>query len=159
MQSKRSQSEAGPNKYCTFTPLFYHTHKSSTKLIEMAVIALEEMEFYAYHGYYAQENKFGGYYLVDVYLNTNFETAAQHDQLSGTINYEVVYEICKNEMLESSNLIEHVALRMLDKIAENFTEVKKIKVRVSKLNPPLPGKLKRTFVEIEKNFEEVEKML
>ena len=119
----------------------------------MAVIALEEMEFYAYHGYYSQEKKFGGYYWVDVYLHTNFEKAAQTDQLSGTINYETVYSICQTEMAVSSHLIEHVAERILQKIADNFSEIEQIKVRISKLNPPLPGKLKRTFVEMQKTFE------
>lgn len=119
----------------------------------MAVIALEEMEFYAYHGYYSQEKKFGGYYLVDVYLHTDFQDAAENDQLSGTINYETVYSICQTEMKTSSHLIEHVAARILQKTAAEFQQINYIKVRVSKLNPPLPGKLKRTFVELEKNFE------
>jgi len=118
----------------------------------MAVIALEEMEFYAYHGFYPEENKIGGYYLVDVYLETPAEIATKKDELSGTINYETVYSICKTEMQVISKLIEHVAQRIFDNIHQKYASLQSLKVRVSKLNPPLGGKLARTFIEIEKKF-------
>ena len=38
----------------------------------MAVIALEGMRFFAYHGFYPEENIIGTNYVVDVYITADF---------------------------------------------------------------------------------------
>ena len=54
----------------------------------MAKIALEGMRFHAYHGFYNEERKIGGYYTVDVYIETSLPRSAFQDDLTGTVNYE-----------------------------------------------------------------------
>ena len=116
-------------------------------------LAVEGMEFYAYHGYYEEERIIGGEYVVDVYLKLAAKDAAlQKDELSGTFNYERVLEICSRQMRQPSKLIEDVAARILDEVAKSGNGLSFAKVRVSKLNPPLAAKVKRTFVELEKVF-------
>lgn len=119
----------------------------------MSLIALEGMEFYAYHGYYAEEQIIGGQYTVDVYLSTNFDIAAEKDELSGTINYETVFAITQRVMQKPSKLIEHVAQQILTQIIALKTDFKHIKVRVSKWNPPFISKVERTYIEVERYFE------
>lgn len=114
----------------------------------MSKVALEGMQFYAYHGFYEEEQLVGGYFVVDVYVETNIMGAAQMDDLGGTVNYETVYFICKMEMKKTSRLIEHVAQRILDKLDEVLARTSSITVRLSKLNPPLGGKVARSFVEV-----------
>ena len=118
----------------------------------MAVIALEGMKFYAYHGFYPEENKIGGYFVVDVYMEADFEDAAKKDALDGTIDYEKVYNICAKAMQKTVKLIETVGLRIFEEIQALSSQLKSLKVRISKLNPPLGGAVERTFVEIEKKF-------
>ena len=54
----------------------------------MSQIALEGMRFYAYHGFYEEEQIIGNNYVIDVYIKTNFSEAAETDDLYKTINYE-----------------------------------------------------------------------
>jgi dihydroneopterin aldolase len=115
----------------------------------MSKVALEGMQFYAYHGYYEEERLIGGYFVVDVYIDTNFALAAQTDELSGTVNYETVYFICRMEMKRPSKLIENVAQRIHSKLSDVFTRASGILVRISKLNPPLGGPVNRSYVEVD----------
>lgn len=106
------------------------------------------MEFYAYHGYYPEEQLTGGRYRVDVVLTTDFSGAATGDDLAGTIDYEDVYRITGAVMQQPSKLIEHVAQRILDQILEQCLAAEQVTVRVSKLNPPVKGLVDRVYVEL-----------
>ena len=106
------------------------------------------MRFYAYHGFYKQEQKIGQYYLVDVYVHTDFEQAAEEDSLYATINYETIYLATKIEMNKSAYLLETLATRITDSLKNKFAHIEEIRVRVSKLQPPLGGEVKRTYVEV-----------
>lgn len=116
----------------------------------MGEIAIEGMLFYAHHGYYREEQVIGGQYKVDVYMQTDFQQAAMLDKLEMTIDYEKIYTIVKEVMTEKSHLIEHVALRIIEKVTAENLNISSIKVRVSKINPPVKGTVNRVFVELEK---------
>lgn len=116
----------------------------------MGKIFIDGLEFYAFHGYFDEEQKIGGKYIVNVELGTNFDKAAQNDDLQGTINYADVAQVVEEEIHIKSKLIEHVAGRIINRLFEEFHEVKSIKVKVSKINPPLGLKLNSVSVELEK---------
>ena len=115
----------------------------------MATITLENMEFYAYHGCFAEEQIIGTRFLVDLFLETDTAEAEKSDDLSTTVNYQAVYLLVKKEMEHKSKLLEHLARRILDKIALTYPEVSSAKIKVSKMNPPLGGKLERVSVELD----------
>ena len=71
-------------------------------------VILEGLEFHAYHGIYPHERSSGNKFELDVIVETEFREAAFHDHLSGTINYEEVYAIVKEEMAKPSKLLERV---------------------------------------------------
>lgn len=110
------------------------------------VIKIQGMEFYAYHGYYPEEQERGGWYKVDVTLETEIIKAAQYDELSGTFNYEMVYEIVKKEMEHSCKLIEHLAYNIVIALQKHVEGYKNLEVTVHKLLPPLPGKVEEASV-------------
>lgn len=112
-------------------------------------IAVEGIRLYAYHGCLDEEAKIGGNYIVDVYMETDFTEAAKTDDLTKTIDYCVIYEISKKEMAIRSKLIEQVADRIYKNIQKTFPSLKKIRVKVTKLSPPMNGNVERVFVEIE----------
>lgn len=114
----------------------------------MSKVALEGMQFFAFHGYYEEERLMGTYFIVDVYVDTNFMMAASTDDLGGTVNYETIYFICRVEMKRTAKLIETVAQRIHNKLSGLFTSASGITVRISKLNPPLGGPVTRSFVEV-----------
>ncbi len=118
----------------------------------MGLIALEGMEFYSYHGFYKEEQLIGGEYIVDVYLHTDFDRGASDDILDGTVNYETIFRIVKVEMNKNSKLLESIAQRIVHSIINICTSIQRIRVKLTKKNPPLGAKVKQAFVEIEENY-------
>ena len=114
----------------------------------MGKIVLEGMEFYAFHGYYEQETKIGNRFVVDIEIQTDLQKPAQTDKLSQTINYEIVYDMVKNEMAKPSKLIEHIGYRIKTALQDRFPAIDNLLVRISKYNPPMGGKITRTYVEL-----------
>ena len=116
----------------------------------MGSIHLEKMEFYAYHGHYEVEKVIGTKFMVDITIETNLDKAGETDNLEDTINYQEVYRLIQEVMKEKSNLIEHVAKNILDALYTHFKHIDKIVVKLSKMNPPLGGKLKCVSVTMER---------
>jgi 7,8-dihydroneopterin aldolase/epimerase/oxygenase len=115
----------------------------------MGKILLEEIEFYAYHGYFPEEQKIGGKYLVNIELEADFGHAARTDNLESTINYAQVYEIVRSEMNISSKLIEHVAGRILKAMFDEFERLDFARIKLTKVNPPVEGQLKSVAIILE----------
>jgi len=105
----------------------------------MGQIALEGLEFFAFHGYYDEEQKIGNKYGVDLHLKTDLHAAGASDKLAATDNYEVLYRLVLAEMQLPARLLEHLAHRILDRIMSEFPQVRRGQVSVSKFNPPLGG--------------------
>ncbi|MCK9450763.1 MAG: dihydroneopterin aldolase [Bacteroidales bacterium] len=107
----------------------------------MSVISIEGMEFFAYHGCFAEEQLIGTWFVVDLFLHVDTTSAEQSDKLQETVNYMAVYQVVKKEMMVNSNLLEHVGRRILNTIKTEFKTVEKASVKVRKMNPPLGGKM------------------
>ena len=122
----------------------------------MGQIALEGMEFFAFHGYYDEEQKIGNKYGVDLYIKTNLLAAGETDKLPLTVNYEVLYRLVAEEMRAPARLLEHVAHRVLDRIMAELPHVRKVSISVSKFNPPLGGICQRARVTLVKRRKKAE---
>lgn len=99
------------------------------------------MEFFAYHGCFKEEQIIGTKFRVDLTIEADVDEAANNDDLHLTINYLSVYQMIKKQMEIKSKLLENVGKRILDELYVQFPGVIKAEVKVSKLNPPLGGKL------------------
>lgn len=105
----------------------------------MGSILLEEMEFFAFHGYYEEEQKIGNKYSVTLRVETNFVNGAKNDDLAGTINYEGLYAIVKQVMGTPSKLLEHLGQQIIEKIQADYGSQTEVEVSISKHNPPIGG--------------------
>jgi len=113
----------------------------------MGKITIEEMEFYAFHGHYQEEQIVGNRFLVDLDLQTDLSVPADSDKLGDALNYQKVYQIIKKEMKRTkSNLLENIGKRMLDALFQEMEGIQKAKIRVRKLNPPMGGPIKSVGV-------------
>lgn len=121
----------------------------------MDILALEGMEFFANHGYYSHEKENGGNYEVDVFLNLDLQKAGLSDDLEDTVNYETIYAIVEEVMNDSKNLIEHIAYQIVEQIALQFTEIESVRVKVTKLLPPLKGKVQKSTVELHRDIQDL----
>ncbi len=114
----------------------------------MGIISLEGMEFFSYHGCFTEEQIIGTRFIVDLNFETDTSPAEISDDLKQTINYQTVYRLVKKEMDIKAHLLEHVARRILKAVTNAFPEIKSANVKVSKLNPPLGGKIDKVSVTI-----------
>lgn len=107
----------------------------------MGLIQIENMEFYSFHGHFKEERIVGNKFLVDLTIETDMNIPAGSDNLKDAVNYQRIYEIVKQQMEFKSHLLEHIAGRILDSIYAEMSGITKITVKVSKLNPPMGGKI------------------
>ncbi len=112
-------------------------------------IEINGIKVYAFHGCLEEEGRIGGNYIVDVCITTDFSSAAQTDSLSETIDYVVINRLVKEEMGIRSKLIEHVGQRIIDRIKREVSTIEKLRVKVTKLCPPINGDVDNVAIIIE----------
>lgn len=110
------------------------------------IVGLQDVEFYAFHGYYDEERKMGNHFIVNTHVEITANLFTSED-LTSTINYQDIYTICKNEMDNPQKLLETVASNILNKYKTNFQSMKTAYIKINKLQPQLGGKLHSSFVE------------
>jgi dihydroneopterin aldolase len=115
----------------------------------MAIIELEEMEFHAYHGCFKEERIVGNAFLVKFSFETGSSKAEITDDIADTVNYQTVYSLIKEEMGKPSHLLEHVGRRILNSVCKSFPSINYAKVKVSKMNPALGGKVRCVSVSLD----------
>jgi len=113
-------------------------------------INLNNIRVYAYHGCLPEETKIGSDYRVDISVDANLDISAKSDELSDTVDYVHLNKIVKEEMAIASKLLEHVAKRIIDRIFSELEMVKKAKVKVAKVNPPLGGDVEDVNITLSK---------
>ncbi|MCH7535735.1 MAG: dihydroneopterin aldolase [Bacteroidetes bacterium] len=112
----------------------------------MGRIALEGMRFYSHQGFYKEERTIGGKYVVDISFDLDFTKASATDELSGTINYEEVYELVKEIMMTNVKLIEHLGKKIIDKMNADYPQINSIKLKISKTSPLFSGEVDRVSI-------------
>jgi dihydroneopterin aldolase len=114
----------------------------------MGTIRIEDMEFYAFHGHFKEEQIVGNKFLVDLTIETEMGKPGVTDDLHDAVNYQIAYSLIKKEMETKSHLLEHIATRILNSLYSEMKGIIKATVKVSKLNPVMGGKVGRVSVEI-----------
>lgn len=114
------------------------------------IIELEEMEFYAYHGCFREEQVVGNRFLVNMALKTDMEQPGHSDKIDDALNYVEVYDLVKAELQKTSNLLEHVTTRVIDSLYRHFPQIQWMRVKISKMNPPVGGKMNKVSVTLER---------
>jgi 7,8-dihydroneopterin aldolase/epimerase/oxygenase len=107
----------------------------------MGKILLEGMEFFAYHGCHKEEQVIGTKFIVDLQVDFDATVAEDSDHLTDTLSYVRLYEVVKNEMEQKSNLLEHVSKRIMNSLKSGFPQIERIELKISKVNPPIGGKV------------------
>ena len=117
--------------------------------IEAMKITLHEMRFYAYHGVFAQEQRVGNHFIVELSFWVVIAEGLHRDELEETISYADVYEVIKAEMAIPSRLLEHVVGRISERLFATFPRMQRIALTLSKCNPPFPGEVHSAAVTLE----------
>ena len=117
---------------------------------QTGIIELEEMEFYAYHGCYKEEQIVGNRFLVNITIEMDVAIPSKTDRIQDALNYVKVYELVKMEMKQTSHLLEHITSRILNRLFEQFPFILKAQVKVSKMNPPMGGQMKKVSLTLKR---------
>ena len=107
----------------------------------LITIRLHDMEFFAHHGVFEQEKIEGNIFLVNLELTTKAPKGCTTDCIEDTLNYQLLFDIVKEEMAVPSDLLEHVAGRIIRRVRAVFPGIRSGSVSISKLNPPLGGEV------------------
>lgn len=111
-------------------------------------IALENMEFYAGHGHFPEEKLTGNRFVVDLYIDTDIAAPAQSDNLADALDYQLVYRTIAREMQSHAQLLEHLCQRIGSQLMTEFAKIDSLQLKISKVNPPLGGRLDRVSLSI-----------
>jgi dihydroneopterin aldolase len=114
----------------------------------MGWISLNKLEFFAYHGYYEAERVEGNTFIINLSVKTDFKQAALSDDLPGTVDYEQLYAIVKQEMGISRKLLETLVWQIAQRILAEIKNVNTVKIELFKLSPPIEGKCESSSVKI-----------
>ncbi|MFM2224057.1 MAG: hypothetical protein RJA07_259 [Bacteroidota bacterium] len=96
-------------------------------------IIFNDIKIFAHHGWYSEEQQIGHWFAVDVQIEL-LDKQNINDNLDNTFNYEVIYQIVKEEMETTQKLLETVVQNILQKIIK-YEVVKNATVRLNKLEP------------------------
>ncbi len=136
--------------FCIYSRKVRINYEKQKLTIMEGIIEIEGMEFFAFHGCYETERVVGNKFMVYARIETDCSKAAQTDNIEDALSYLTAYEIIAKEMMITSHLLEHVAQRMIDALYNAFPQISHVTIKVSKLNPPLGGKIAATSVTLSK---------
>ena len=110
------------------------------------MIALEGLEFHAFHGAHPEEGVIGNRFTVDVSVLADMQGAVESDDLSGTVDYGIIYGIVSEVMKERVKLLEHLCGKIITRVFAECPTVEEITVAVAKANPPVGGLAKHSKI-------------
>ena len=100
-------------------------------------VFLKNVRFHAFHGVMPQERQVGGDFLLSLRVGYPIDKAMESDDVADTLNYATLFDLAKREMDIPSQLLEHVAGRIVKAITTAFPEVTSIDLELTKQNPPM----------------------
>ncbi len=115
----------------------------------MGIIKLKNIRTFSYHGCLIEEGKIGSDYAVDLQIKADLKKSCDSDNLEDTVDYVLLNKIIVEEMAIRSQLLEHVAKRIITRVFQEVPTITHIKVGVSKLNPPIGGDVEAVTIELE----------
>lgn len=115
--------------------------KKDRQKMNLGKLEIRDMRFFARHGCFEEERLIGNTFIVDFEARYDVSAPSRSDRLEDAVNYQLIYNIIKQEMEIPSNMVEHVAGRILDRIKNDFPQLSDVSVSISKLNPPIGGQV------------------
>lgn len=100
-------------------------------------IEIKGLKLQAFHGVLPQEHTVGNLYCIDLILQADLAQAMTTDHLEDTLNYATAVQIIREEMAVPSSLLEHVAGRIIRRLAETWPQAQKADLRIAKEAPPV----------------------
>lgn len=104
------------------------------------IINLTGLQVWGRHGVFAEENRLGQPFVIDVSLTTDFNRAADGDDIGSTLSYaDIADGIAKIVSGAPVNLIETLAVAIADWLLMEYgKQIGELSVTVHKPHAPIP---------------------
>ena len=122
----------------------------------MDQIRIRELEVYAYHGVYPEENKKGQNFYINATLYTDTRKAGKQDDLNLSTNYGEVCTFIQKYMTDRVyKLLETVAEGMAEAILLQFPLIQQLDLEIRKPEAPIPFPFSSVSVKITRGWHNV----
>ena len=116
-------------------------------------IKIEDLEVFANHGVFSEENKLGQKFLVSAVLYTDTRKAGKTDDLTASIHYGEVSAFITKYMKEHTyQLLERVAETLAEEMLKSISGLCKIDLEIKKPWAPVGLPLKTVSVKISREW-------
>ena len=110
-------------------------------------VALEGVRFFAYHGFYPEEQLIGNHFVVDIVTEMEVTDDGGED-LERTVNYEKLFEIATAEMKMTRKLLETVAHAILHRVVSEFSFITAASISIRKMKLPMAGEIGNSLIQL-----------
>jgi dihydroneopterin aldolase len=102
-------------------------------------LTIRELRAYGHTGFFAEEQRLGQWFAVDLCLWLDLTAVSQSDDLSHSLDYGAVV-VAVQELVEQAQFrtIERLAAAISERVLA-WPQVGEVETTLTKLHPPIPG--------------------
>ena len=120
------------------------------------VLFIDNLEVFANHGLFEEENKLGQKFIFDIECELNYKKAMFSDEMTDSISYADIAEVVvKTATTNTFNLLERLAGEILKNIFTEFSQIENINLKINKPGAPIKYHFEKCGVEVKTSREEV----
>ena len=120
-----------------------------------AVLFIDNLEVFANHGLFEEENKLGQKFIFDIECELNYKKAMFSDEMTDSISYADIAEVVvKTATTNTFNLLERLAGEILKNIFTEFPQIENINLKINKPGAPIKYHFEKCGVEVKLSREE-----
>jgi dihydroneopterin aldolase len=109
---------------------------NSKLMSNLLTIDLKQLHFFAFHGLYEEEKKTGNEFEVNLSVDYKPGTVVI-SEIADTINYAELFDLVKAEMQKPRDLLETLAMEIVELIHSLYPQITKAVITITKLHPPI----------------------
>ena len=119
------------------------------------VLFIDNLEVFANHGLFEEENKLGQKFIFDIECELNYKKAMFSDEMTDSISYADIAEVVvKTATTNTFNLLERLAGEILKYIFTEFPQIENINLKINKPGAPIKYHFEKCGVEVKLSREE-----
>ena len=119
------------------------------------VLFIDNLEVFANHGLFEEENKLGQKFIFDIKCELNYKKAMFSDEMTDSISYADIAEVVvKTATTNTFNLLERLAGEILKNIFTEFSQIENINLKINKPGAPIKYHFEKCGVEVKTSREE-----
>ena len=119
------------------------------------VLFIDNLEVFANHGLFEEENKLGQKFIFDIGCELNYKKAMFSDEMTDSISYADIAEVVvETATTNTFNLLERLAGEILKNIFTEFSQIENINLKINKPGAPIKYHFEKCGVEVNVSREE-----